>query len=62
MGWVVQGPADSKIPVKSRGRQEEGLSGAHGEEGVELEEADKEMVLISERKLASILGMVAITY
>ena len=36
---VVQGPADSKVPVKGHGRQEEGLSGAHGEEEVELEEA-----------------------
>lgn len=39
---VVQGPADSKVPVKGHGRQEEGLSGAHGEEEVELEEAARE--------------------
>ena len=39
---VVKGPADGKVPVKGHGRQEEGLSGAHGEEEVELEEAARE--------------------
>lgn len=39
---VVQGPADSKVPVEGHGRQEESLSGAHGEEEIELEEAARE--------------------
>ena len=39
---VMQGPADSKVPVKGHGRQEEGLSGAHGEEEVELDEASRD--------------------
>ena len=39
---VVKGPADGKAPVKGHGRQEEGLSGAHGEEEVELQKAARE--------------------
>ena len=38
----MQGPADSKVPVKGHGRQEEGLSGAQGEEEVGLEEAARD--------------------
>ena len=39
---VVKGPADGKVPVEGHGRQEEGLSGAHGEEEVELQKAARE--------------------
>ena len=39
---IVQGPADSEVPVKGHCGQEEGLRGAHGEEEIELEEAARE--------------------